>query len=374
MKPSKKNTNKSNNNTSILNWGDREGAITASSLPQGFEELSPDDQKLYIYKQEKAASKGKEFDKTFSHPRLMSEQQTKPVQLDFWSSTEIADTKLLKRAKVLQTNGTLLNAFSFGIDGDLLTLKVIQTLQEMLSEKSELYGKNGIELSGSNTLLPTARTAPKGNDILGIPQGTKYPAISTTPYEFAQNVKGGRKPNKDDITKVRDELDRLDRGKYLFQDGKSKTGIIMSLLDVTDIIDYEGKTRLFIELRPVFAQIVGQKYVRERKDVARYLRRKVRKAMTLLLYQELIIAFSRGDVGEDKPYYTLKENLFARIAKGASYRKHPKRIMQDYEKALEVMKKIKLLQSYRETEPIGTICYFTLNKNFLKEDIELDNE
>lgn len=362
-----KTPNKNREAISTL-WGKEEGEI---SVPSDFGELSPEAQKLYIHKQEQEARKGKEFDKTFAHPRLMSEQQTKPVQLDFWSSTEIADTKLLARAKVLQTNGKLLNAFSFGIDGDLLTLKVIQTLQEKVSETSELYGKDGVQLSGSNTLLPTARKSTK--DFADIPKGTIFPAIITTPYDFAKDVKGGRKPNKEDITKVRDELDKLDSGKYLFQDGKSKRGAIMSLLDVTDLIE-DNKTILYIELKPVFARIAGQLYVRERKDVARYLRRKVRKAMTLLLYQELIIAFSKGDVGEDKPYYTLKENLFARIAKNASYKKNPKRITTDYKKALEVMKQIKLLQSYRETEPIGTICYFTLNKNFLKEEIDFDKE
>ena len=361
-----KTPNKNRTAISTL-WGKQEGEI---SIPSDFGKLSPEAQKLYIYKQEQAASKGKEFDKTFAHPRLMSEQQTKPVQLDFWSSTEIADTKLLERAKVLQTNGVLLNAFSFGIDGDLLTLKVIQTLQEKVSEKSELYGKDGKELSGSNTLLPTARKS--RNDFADIPKGTIFPAIITTPYDFAKDVKGGRKPNKEDITAVRDELDRLESGKYLFQDGKSKRGAIMSLLDVTDLIE-DNKTILYIELRPVFAKIAGQLYIRERKDVARYLRRKVRKAMTLLLYQELIIAFSKGDVGETHPYFTTKENLFARIAKGKGY-KNKKRIAQDFQASLEVMKKIRLLQSYRETEPIGSVCYFTLNKNFLKEDIDFDKE
>lgn len=355
-------------NTGYSSWTGKESSV---ELPDNFGELSPEGQKLYIHKQELAASKGKEFDKTFAHPRFMSEQQTKPVQLDFWSSTEIADTKLLARAKVLQTNGVLLNAFSFGIDGDLLTLKVIQTLQEKLSEKSELYGKNGKELSGSNTLLPTARKSRK--DFADIPKGTIFPAIITTPYEFAKAVLGGRKPNKKDITAVRDELDRLDSGKYLFQDNKTKRGAIMSLLDVTDLIE-DNKTILYIELKPVFAQIAGQLYVRERKDVARYLRRKVRKAMTLLLYQELIIAFSKGDVGEAHPYFTTKENLFARIAKGSTYERHPKRILQHYQQSLEVMKEIGLLKAYRETEPIGTVCYFTLNKDFLKQDKDFDKE
>lgn len=343
-------------------WGREETAIR---VPSNFGELTPEAQKLYIYQKEKEARKGRELDKTFSHPRLLSEQQTKPVQLDFWSKSEIADTTVLKRAKILCDNGLLLN------NGDLLTLKVIQTLQERVYETSEYYGKEGKELSASNTFLPTARTAPKGNIFLEVPQGTKYPAIIVTPYEFAKSVKGGRKPNKEDIIKVRNELDRLNSGKFLFQDGKKKRGVITSLLDVTDIVE-DGETLLYIELKPVFAQIAKQRYIRERKDVARYLRRKVRKAMTMLLYQELMIAFSKGDVGEDKPYFTLKENLFARIARNTSYKKNPKRISIDFKKALEVMEKIKLLQSYRETGAIDIICYFTLNKNFLKEDIDLD--
>lgn len=346
-------------------WGKEETAI---SVPTNFEELSPEAQKLYIYKKEQEARKGREFDKTFSHPRLLSEQQTKPVQLDFWTSTQLAKSKMLQQAKILQTDGKLLNTFSLGIDGDVLTLKVIQTLQEMVYETSELYGKDGKVLSASNTLLPSANVSPR--EYFNIPKGTKYPAITTTSYNFTKEVQGGRKPNTSEITKVLNELERLRTGSYLLQDSKTHRGALMSLLDVTYLVE-GNKDILYIELKPIFAKVVGQNYVRERKDVARYLRRKVRKAMTLLLYELLMTAFSRGLTGENKPYMRYKDELFARIAKSASYKNHPKRVAQDFKASLEVMKKIKLLQEYKEND-FGSVCYFTLNKNFLKDDIKLE--
>lgn len=343
----------------IIKWAES----TAVSVPNNFEELSAEEQKLYIHKKEQEARKGREFDKTFSHPRLMSEQQTLPVQLDFWNNSELAGTNALKKAKVLATNGQLLNTFSLGIDGDALTLKVIQTLQQYVYETSELYGKDGAGLSGSNTLLPSAKILKKG--YLDIPEGTKYPAITVTPYDFAKEVLGGRRPNARDIKNTLNELDRLKNGQYILQDSRTKKGAIMSLLDVTYLLD-GNKTTLYIELKPVFAKVVGQNYVRERKDVARYLRRKVRKAMTLLLYEVLITAYSRGA----EEYKRYKEELFSRIAKGASYKKNPKRIVQDFKKSIEIMKKIKLLKEYKENE-IGSVCIFELNRNFLKENIDL---
>ena len=343
-------------------WSAEEPTV---KVPSNFANLSQDEQVRYIHKQEQEARKKVKLAPTITHTRFLSEQQTKPLQLDLFA--DLAGTNLLKNAKTLYEDGKLLNAFSLGIDGDALTIKVINTLQEIACETSELYGKDGSSLSGSNTYITKDNTNSLSKDWIGIPKGTKYPAIIRTPYQFAKDVLGGRRPDNKTVSRIIDELHHLENGKFILQDTHIRRAAITSLLDVSELAE-DNNTLLYIVLKPVFALVAGQSYISERKDVARYLRRTVRKSMTLLLYELLIEQLSRNyPKGEWKRY---KERVFERIAKLKRYTKNPKERDRDFAEAIETMKRIKLLNSYSESET-GSVCVFHLNENFLKEEIKL---
>lgn len=324
------------------------------------EKLSPDDQKLTIWHYEQEIEKRMEKDTTFTSPRILSEQQTKPAEANLFDRTDLAGTEVLQKAQILHQEGALLNSVSFGIGGNSLTLKVIKALQKLLYDKSRLHGQENA-LTGSSSVYPSALQTE--HETPRTPEGTFYPTIATTPYQLCRVVMGGkRKPSNEQKAKILNELDRLEKGKFIIQEGNR--AVLSSLIEVSYISDGTS-TMIWIELKPLFAMIANQAYVKERADILSLLS-DVSKDMTLLLYELLITAFSRGLKGRQKPYCRKKNDVFAQIAKLPSYYTNPKRREEDFKYSIGIMKRIRLLSDYSEN---GTTCTFVLNENHLTENI-----
>lgn len=350
----------------VTSWGGRESAI---NLPPNFYSLSKDEQLACIHQEEEKAMKANAASNIITHPRITTEQQTHhPIQLNLFAESNLAKSAVLRKAKKVQDEGgNILNIYSFGIEGNATTFKVLQALQERVFRISELYGKKGITLSGSNTLLPSATKVTNDKGWFNAPKGTTFPAICITPYKFAKEVLGGKKPSLKAIGNIVDELYKLKAGNYMLQDYNLKRGIVASILDVSTFFEKDKDEILYIELKPMFALIAGQTYISERIDVTQYMRRTVRKPMTFLLYGLLIEQYSRRHY----KWIRYKEAVLARIAKSSRYKDHPTEKENAYKDAIGFMEKIKLLKSYSEDET-GAVCTFEINENYLKERLQLD--
>lgn len=341
------------------------GAAETSVTEQEADKLSPEAQKLAVWHEVQQKQKSRTTpDSIIMHPRIVSEQITKPVEPNLFDRTDLAGTAALQQAKMLNDEGNLLNALSFGIGGNALTLKVVKALQILLYKNSSLFGQQKT-LSGASSVYALAKRTTKQTP--NTPQGTPYPIITTTPYQFCKEVLGGKKPSKTEKEKILKELNRFERGKFIIQEGNHAA--CMSLVDVTYITDEKGNSVLWIELKPLFALIAGHGFVRERADILSLLS-DVSKDMTLLLYELLITAFSRNFKGENT-YNRKKDDVFEIIAKLRSYKTNPKRREADYQYSIGVMKRIRLLSDYNEN---GSTCTFTLNANHLNEDFNDEQE
>lgn len=327
--------------------------------------LSPEAQKLKVWYEVQQKQKIHTTpDSVFTHPRIISQQITKPVEPNLFDRTDLAGTEALQQAKRLNDEGNLLNALSFGIGGNALTLKVVKALQILLYKNSSLFGEQKT-LSGASSVYGLAKRTAQQTPYT--PRGTYYPTIVTTPHLFCKEVLGGRKPSKTEKENILKELNRFESGKFIIQE--NKRAVCMSLVDVTYLTDEKGNSVLWIELKPLFALIAGHGFVRERADILSLLS-DVSKDMTLLLYELLITAFSRNFKGENT-YNRKKDDVFEIIAKLRSYKTNPKRREADYQYSIGVMKRIRLLSDYEEN---GSTCTFTLNANHLNEDFNDEQE
>lgn len=295
-------------------------------------------------------------------PRGLSEQLTKPLSSYFGG---LADSKSLREAKQLVATGT-----SYGLGGGALTYKVLKAISLLLYKISETYftekqlkGKDkdrAVYLSGSSTENEFVGKVdqPIERDFTGTPLGSPFPSIATTPYYFAKVVMGGEIKGSDDVNQVIDELNRLEKEKRIIV----SNGIVAHTRPIKEVSIYskDGQTLLYIVLSPMFAQLLGKKYVKERNDILTLLKG-VTKDMTLTLYELLILNFSYGN----NSYHLNPKALYEQIAKLPSYKGNPKRAKADYNYSLEVMKRIRLITDYSETP---TEIKFTYNKNHLSED------
>lgn len=298
-------------------------------------------------------------------PRAISEQLTKPLSSYFGG---VANAESVKKAKQLIADGA-----SYGLGGGALTFKIIKAIEILLYRISELYfseeQRNGrdtkkrIYLLGSNTETSSSDKIEKKNEELftGTPIGSSYPSIITTPYAFTKEVYGGVVSGTSDINKVIDELNRLEKEKRIIVNN----GIIAHTRPLKDVSLYtneSGQTILHIVLSPMFANMIGRKFVRERRDILKLLKG-VTKDMTLTLYELLISEMSRGF----RYYHSEPKKLYEQIAKIASYKRNPKRMREDYNYSIEVLKRIRLISDYTET---STECKFIFNLNHLTEEFD----
>lgn len=296
-------------------------------------------------------------------PRALTEQLALPVSAYFGS---IADSKLLKKAQKKVEEGA-----AYGLVGGALAFKIMKAIEILLYEISEIYlteeqlkakdSDKQLYLLGSNTnnTLAERIKLPAEAEFTGTPIGTPQPCIITTPFIFAKKVYGGDNPTGKRVNEVLEELEKFGAKRILVYRGNAA---FTSPLNYSIYANDKRQQLLHITLNPIFAQMIGEKFVRERKDILTLLKG-VTKDMTLTLYEILITKLSLGF-----PYFHINpKKLYEQIAKISSYKKNRKRMKEDFNYSVEVMKRIRLITDYSETV---TECKFIFNKNHIQETFE----
>lgn len=283
-----------------------------------------------------------------------------PMISDIMEGLTVMDdesVELLRR----QRDHPLLNRIKLGIEGNAMTYKVIKAIELLLYRQSHALGQTD-QNTGAGSLLPGSNKVPQGTKYK---EGTPCPVIVTTTRDLCCEVLGTDNPGKLNREAVIKELYRLERGEFAFKVGNSIC--VTGMLNTSLFISKKG-VALSIEMRPMFLRCAGEAFIRDRSDILRLMSGE-HNTMTFLLHELLVMAFSKGRVG-NKVYSIAKSNMMDRIVRITKYEDHPGLQEKDFKHAVEVMKRIRLVKKYEEVEKMRVMSIFTLNENYLEEDIE----
>ena len=192
-----------------------------------------------------------------------------------------------------------------------------------------------------------------------------YSTIVLNLSQFTSLVNGGKRSSGSEIDDVKDVLHELDA---------TYVPLEMSYGTWTRrIITIEGKYRdsrtnaevYVLQVKPIFTREIQTDYVPLPWDIlTRFRSTKSSKDIFMRLFFTLTEQRSYGYYKEGKPYSITKVELLKRIAIIPSYDKNPKRREKDFNESVEGMKKIDLIEKYKEEKGI---CYFYFSDSFTKE-------
>lgn len=293
-----------------------------------------------------------------------------------------------KNAIVCQEQDNLLSSIVDGIDGGETAEKVIIALCQVLAEQSDWHSKQKslktMENNGNKLLKKffgqpeirknvVAGALRKGGEKIHIEQkGQDYPS-STCPIvaikitDFTRRVMGltdNGKVRPDYRKAVRNILDQL-RAKELYTLTNGAWLSVTLIGKKRGIIDPTTKEEIMIlELDSVFTKDLLKDFITLPTDILERLRGRQKKITFRLFW---FLCEQRSYHKNSYPLeHVKKADLLSEIAIIDSYKANPKRREDDFKEAVEVMRKIRLIADYSESQNKANevVSHFTFSPDF----------
>lgn len=297
--------------------------------------------------------------------------------------------KAKKDAIVCQKRGDLLTSLAEGMDGSDYTYKVLIGLCQLLAEQSGLRPKqkdykkmdeNSLALAklyfGESELThkPVAGIIAKGDEVRPYGEnGEEYPSslcrfVVVKISDFTRRVKGlgaNTKPDTDTKNRVKDVLDEL-RKKKIYTRSNGRWIWATLIRGERGEIDPNTKEEIrIIELDGIFTKNILHDFIALPDDILERLKGR-QGSLTMRLFWYLVEQRSY----KKKTYpleRTKKAELLSEIAILERYKRRLTDKENDFKKAVEVMKRIRLIASYKEEsskDGMGINCLFTFSDGF----------
>lgn len=333
----------------------------------------------------KGKKKG-EKSKSHFYAKEMARQQHRalPTQGNLF---DFLNPEAKKHAVQLNAKGKLLSSLVEGIDGGGFSTKVIIALMQVLSEQNNLFDEKEIQKNSqlitevlqkdgiTTAVLRTTRTAGAVTKYDKVDE-KGYP-LAFCPYvvirisDFTRRVIGNptsKTIRKEDRDRVRDTLDELSSKELFYTAANGHFRSIKLIGKHYRDIDPKTKDEIrILELDGIFLKNIEHDFLKLPSDILQRFRGNQSK-LTMRLFWYLAEQRSLNKRTYPKEKKT-KSELFSEIAIIERYKDHPKEKQKDYEKALEVMKKIRLItDDYKEEQASNgeLICIFTFREDFEK--------
>jgi hypothetical protein len=310
---------------------------------------------------------------TFRTARLLAKQQTRPVPVDGDLFSLLSDSEKAYAIQIQKENG-LLSQITDGINVGVLASKVIIGLAQTLAEQSEMYGTEKEMLGISKDELEkegvTLKAVKNFNGVY-----SPYPMIRIKGRNFTQLVKGVKDVSRKDRKDVEDVIGKLANLTNFIKLNGKYVGVKLLSIEA-NIIDPVTKERGYlIMLRPIFINAIKDNFVTMRKDTLQKLSGKT-PDITMKLFWWLAEQHSYKGTPIYPTVKVRKNELFQRIAIIKSYDKNKVRLKEDFDKAIEKMKEMRLITGYKEETGAdgSTNSIFTLNKLYTTEGKEIPKE
>lgn len=341
-----------------------------SDLLKGGEVVSEVDGK------EKALTSPKQ---TFTTSRELARQQTrpKPTQgnlFDILTPTAKAEAIALSRAD------GLLSQITDGINGGTLASKVIIGLAQTLYTQSEMYG-NTDRLIGISERISELSGTPISQGEAGTRRGDLTKEVkSPKPYvflkmaDFTKLVMGSRRVGGEEISRVKDIIQELDRKHVFIDRGDGKyIKLRICTIEATETDTKTGAEVMLLNLKPIFTRAIATDFVTIRKDTLRVLAGN-QKDITMRLFWYLTEMHSYKTLPTYPILRISKAELYNRIAVLKQYERRKKDRETHFNEAIERMKTLHMITDYKEEQGAAgdIMCIFKLNKAYTSEPSTAD--
>lgn len=279
----------------------------------------------------------------------------------------------------LKEKGNLLSTLVEGIDGGELSTKVLIALIQVLNEQMNLKDSEEVKNTSSKIAGILGYQLHSTRNVGAVtnyePQDKEGYPLSICPYvvikisDFTRRVLSipdTQKVRGTDKGRVRDTLDDLRIKEVFYKCANGHHRSVTLIRATTKDIDLKTKEEYrIIELDGVFIKNIQRDFVILPSDILTRLKGR-QSTLTMRLFWFLVEQRSYK-----KPTYPVerkfKSELYDEVAIIDRYKDHPSDKDNDFKKAIEKMKEIRLISDYSECRDKNsgeTTCVFTFRDDF----------